>query len=150
MSGFCAALTTSEDLERWEASLKVLEGLVYRNPQATREVSSKRMCQGMWGGWELLGWQFSCGICILDLRGWHWIAGWAYGAEGILTPVPVQVSVELAKVLLHLEEKTCVAEFEQLRQRALVAVTVTDPEQVGPSRVTLARPGASETLVAPF
>lgn len=137
-------------MERWEASLKVLEGLVYRSPQATQEVSSKRMYQGMRGGWELLGWQFSCGICILDLRGRHCIAGWAYGAEGILTPVPVQVSVELAKVLLHLEEKTCVAEFEQLRQRALVAVTVTDPEQVGPSRVTLARPGASETLVAPF
>lgn len=71
------ALTTSEDMERWEASLKGLEGLVYRSPAATREVS-----------------------------------------------------VELAKVLLHLEEKTCVAEFEQLRQSALVAVTVTDPEQV--------------------
>ncbi|XP_051023744.1 telomere length regulation protein TEL2 homolog [Acomys russatus] len=71
------ALTTSEDMERWEASLKVLEGLVYRSPEATREVS-----------------------------------------------------VELAKVLLHLEEKTCVAEFEQLRQRALVALTVTDPERV--------------------
>ncbi|KAL1779368.1 telomere length regulation protein TEL2-like [Sigmodon hispidus] len=71
------ALTTSEDMERWEAALKVLEGLVYRSPEATREVS-----------------------------------------------------VELAKVLLHLEEKTCVAEFEQLRQRSLVAVTVTDPEQV--------------------
>lgn len=71
------ALTTSEDMERWEASLKALEGLVYRSPSATREVS-----------------------------------------------------VELAKVLLHLEEKTCLAEFEQLRQNALVAVTVTDPEQV--------------------
>ncbi|XP_021042071.1 telomere length regulation protein TEL2 homolog [Mus caroli] len=71
------ALTASEDMERWEASLKGLEGLVYRSPAATREVS-----------------------------------------------------VELAKVLLHLEEKTCVAEFEQLRQSALVAVTVTDPEQV--------------------
>uniref|UniRef100_A0A8C6MU84 Telomere length regulation protein TEL2 homolog n=1 Tax=Mus spicilegus TaxID=10103 RepID=A0A8C6MU84_MUSSI len=71
------ALTTSEDMERWEASLKGLEGLVYRSPAATREVS-----------------------------------------------------VELAKVLLHLEEKTCVAEFEQLRQSTLVAVTVTDPEQV--------------------
>lgn len=71
------ALTTSEDMEHWEASLKGLEGLVYRSPTATREVS-----------------------------------------------------VELAKVLLHLEEKTCVAEFEQLRQSALVAVTVTDPEQV--------------------
>ncbi|XP_036053748.1 telomere length regulation protein TEL2 homolog isoform X2 [Onychomys torridus] len=71
------ALTTSEDMERWEAGLKVLEGMVYRSPEATREVS-----------------------------------------------------VELAKVLLHLEEKTCMADFEQLRQRALVAVTVTDPEQV--------------------
>ncbi|KAK7801904.1 hypothetical protein U0070_005891 [Myodes glareolus] len=71
------ALTTSEDVERWEGALTVLEGLVYRSPEATREVS-----------------------------------------------------VELAKVLLHLEEKTCVADFEQLRQRALVAVTVTDPEQV--------------------
>lgn len=60
------------------------------------------------------------------------------------------MSVELAKVLLHLEEKTCVAEFEQLRQRALVAVTVTDPEQVSPAMVTLARPGASQTPVAPF
>lgn len=60
------------------------------------------------------------------------------------------MSVELAKVLLHLEEKTCVAEFEQLRQSALVAVTVTDPEQVRPSMVTPARPGASETLVASF
>lgn len=58
--------------------------------------------------------------------------------------------MELAKVLLHLEEKTCMAEFEQLRQRALVALTVTDPEQVNPGMVTLARPGASETLVAPF
>lgn len=58
--------------------------------------------------------------------------------------------MELAKVLLHLEEKTCVAEFERLRQSALVAITVTDPEQVHPSMVTLARPGASETLGAPF
>ncbi|KAK2097278.1 hypothetical protein P7K49_022729 [Saguinus oedipus] len=71
------ALTTSEDVERWEAALRALEGLIYRNSTATREVS-----------------------------------------------------VELAKVLLHLEEKTCVVGFERLRQRALVAVTVTDP--VGP------------------
>ncbi|XP_077880975.1 telomere length regulation protein TEL2 homolog isoform X3 [Ictidomys tridecemlineatus] len=73
------ALTTFEDkdMERWEAALKALEGLVRRNPEATREVS-----------------------------------------------------VELARVLLHLEERTCVAGFEELRQRALVAVTVTDPAQV--------------------
>ncbi|XP_039740813.1 telomere length regulation protein TEL2 homolog isoform X3 [Pteropus medius] len=71
------ALTTSEDWERWEAALRALEGLVFRNPAATREVS-----------------------------------------------------VELAKVLLHLEEKTSVVGFEGLRQRALVAVTVTDPAQV--------------------
>ncbi|XP_059548610.1 telomere length regulation protein TEL2 homolog [Myotis daubentonii] len=71
------ALTTSEDWERWEAALRTLEGLVVRNPAATREVS-----------------------------------------------------VELAQVLLHLEEKTSVAGFEGLRQRALVAVTVTDPARV--------------------
>ncbi|XP_019504179.1 PREDICTED: telomere length regulation protein TEL2 homolog isoform X1 [Hipposideros armiger] len=71
------ALTTSEDWERWEAALQALEGLVFRSPAATREVS-----------------------------------------------------VELAKVLLHLEEKTSVVGFEGLRQRALVAVTVTDPARV--------------------
>lgn len=43
-----------------------------------------------------------------------------------------QVSVELAKVLLHLEEKTSVVGFEGLRQRALVAVAVTDPAPVSP------------------
>ncbi|XP_032315987.1 telomere length regulation protein TEL2 homolog isoform X2 [Camelus ferus] len=68
------ALTTSENWERWEATLRALEGLIFRSPAATQEVS-----------------------------------------------------VELAKVLLHLEEKTGVAGFEGLRQRALVAVTVTDP-----------------------
>lgn len=46
LSGFCAALTTSEDVERWEAALRALEGLVYRSPTATREVS---------GGWEWVG-----------------------------------------------------------------------------------------------
>ncbi|XP_004438258.1 PREDICTED: telomere length regulation protein TEL2 homolog [Ceratotherium simum simum] len=71
------ALTISEDWERWEAALRALEGLVFRSPAATREVS-----------------------------------------------------VELAKVLLHLEDKTSVAGFEGLRQRALVSVTVTDPARV--------------------
>nr|XP_031542967.1 LOW QUALITY PROTEIN: telomere length regulation protein TEL2 homolog [Vicugna pacos] len=71
------ALTTSENWERWEATLWALEGLIFRSPAATQEVS-----------------------------------------------------VELAKVLLHLEEKTGVAGFEGLRQRALVAVTVTDPVRV--------------------
>lgn len=36
-------------------------------------------------------------------------------------------------MLLHLEEKTSVAGFEGLRQRALVAVTVTDPARVSPA-----------------
>uniref|UniRef100_F6YDS3 Telomere length regulation protein TEL2 homolog n=1 Tax=Ornithorhynchus anatinus TaxID=9258 RepID=F6YDS3_ORNAN len=70
-------LTTSEDMERWEAALRVLESLIRRNRTTTREVS-----------------------------------------------------VELAKVLLHLEEKICVEGFASLRQRALVAVTVADPVQV--------------------
>lgn len=34
-----SALTASEDWERWEAALRALEGLVFRNPAATREVS---------------------------------------------------------------------------------------------------------------
>ncbi|XP_053847549.1 telomere length regulation protein TEL2 homolog isoform X1 [Vidua macroura] len=38
-----------------------------------------------------------------------------------------EVSVELAKILLHLEEKTCIEGFGELRQRAQVAVLTTDP-----------------------
>ncbi|XP_056661635.1 telomere length regulation protein TEL2 homolog isoform X2 [Monodelphis domestica] len=71
------ALTSSEDVERWEVTLQVLESLIQRNPAATREVST-----------------------------------------------------ELAKVLLHLEEKTSMEGFEMLRRRALVAVTIIDPVQV--------------------
>lgn len=44
-----------------------------------------------------------------------------------------QVSVELAKILLHLEEKTCIEGFVELRQRAQVAVLTTDPIPVSPS-----------------
>ncbi|NXQ56407.1 TELO2 protein, partial [Anthoscopus minutus] len=64
----------SEDVDKWEATVKALESLVRKNPAATREVS-----------------------------------------------------VELAKILLHLEEKTCVEGFVELRQRAQVAVLTTDP-----------------------
>ncbi|NXL63384.1 TELO2 protein, partial [Chordeiles acutipennis] len=67
-------LMGSEDVDKWEATIKALESLVRKNPAATREVS-----------------------------------------------------VELAKVLLHLEEKTCVEGFVELRQRAQVAVLTTDP-----------------------
>ncbi|KAJ6657600.1 hypothetical protein lerEdw1_002316 [Lerista edwardsae] len=42
----------------------------------------------------------------------------------------VSVSVEVAKVLLHLEEKSYIEGFVGLRQSALVAITVTDPIQV--------------------
>lgn len=53
-------------------------------------------------------------------------------------------------MLLHLEERTCTAGFENLRQRALVAVTVTDPAQVSPSTEALARTGAvGSTLKVP-
>ncbi|XP_009322521.1 PREDICTED: telomere length regulation protein TEL2 homolog [Pygoscelis adeliae] len=67
-------LTGSEDVDKWEATVKALETLVRKNPAATREVS-----------------------------------------------------VELAKILLHLEEKTCIEGFVELRQRAQVAVLTTDP-----------------------
>ncbi|NXA74538.1 TELO2 protein, partial [Thryothorus ludovicianus] len=64
----------SEDVDKWEATVKALESLVRRNPAAAREVS-----------------------------------------------------VELAKILLHLEEKTCIEGFVELRRRAQVAVLTTDP-----------------------
>ncbi|NXS06653.1 TELO2 protein, partial [Neodrepanis coruscans] len=67
-------LTGSEDVDKWEATVKALESLIRRNPAATREVS-----------------------------------------------------VELAKILLHLEEKTCIEGFVELRQRAQVAVLTMDP-----------------------
>ncbi|NXA13870.1 TELO2 protein, partial [Sapayoa aenigma] len=67
-------LTGSEDVDKWEATVKALESLVRRNAAATREVS-----------------------------------------------------VELAKILLHLEEKTCIEGFVELRQRAQVAVLTMDP-----------------------
>uniref|UniRef100_A0A8C3C5M9 Telomere length regulation protein TEL2 homolog n=1 Tax=Cairina moschata TaxID=8855 RepID=A0A8C3C5M9_CAIMO len=67
-------LTGSEDVDKWEATVKALESLVRKNPAATREVS-----------------------------------------------------VELAKILLHLEEKTCIEGFAELRQRAQVAVLTVDP-----------------------
>ncbi|KFZ51661.1 Telomere length regulation protein TEL2, partial [Podiceps cristatus] len=67
-------LTGSENVDKWEATVKALESLVRKNPAATREVS-----------------------------------------------------VELAKILLHLEEKTCIEGFVELRQRAQVAVLTTDP-----------------------
>uniref|UniRef100_A0A8C2U4I4 Telomere length regulation protein TEL2 homolog n=1 Tax=Coturnix japonica TaxID=93934 RepID=A0A8C2U4I4_COTJA len=44
-----------------------------------------------------------------------------------------EVSVELAKILLHLEEKTCLEGFAELRQKAQVAVLTTDPIPVSPS-----------------
>ncbi|NXI77348.1 TELO2 protein, partial [Rhipidura dahli] len=65
----------SEDVDKWEATVKALESLVRKNPAATREVEY----------------------------------------------------VELAKILLHLEEKTCIEGFMELRQRAQVAVLSTDP-----------------------
>lgn len=51
LSGFCAALTTSEDWERWEAALQALEGLVFRSQAATREVSGS----GAWAVRVMVG-----------------------------------------------------------------------------------------------
>ncbi|XP_039216659.1 telomere length regulation protein TEL2 homolog [Crotalus tigris] len=46
------------------------------------------------------------------------------------TATAQEMSVELAKVLLHLEEKSYIEGFVGLRQGALVAVTVADPIRV--------------------
>ncbi|NXA37496.1 TELO2 protein, partial [Eudromia elegans] len=67
-------LTGSDDVDKWDATIKALEGLIRKNPAATKEVS-----------------------------------------------------VELAKILLHVEEKSCIEGFAVLRQKAQVAVLTTDP-----------------------
>ncbi|MBN3287473.1 TELO2 protein, partial [Polyodon spathula] len=67
------ALTSSEDPGKVEVSLRAAEGLIQKNPAATREVS-----------------------------------------------------VELVKVLLHLEDRFNTQGFLRLRQRAMVSLTVTD------------------------
>lgn len=81
------------------------------------------------------------GMCLSGRVSGREAHGWDGEAEGCGGPGQagaeasdpcVQVSVELAKVLLHLEEKTSVVGFEGLRQRALVAVVVTDPAPVSP------------------
>ncbi|XP_061404098.1 telomere length regulation protein TEL2 homolog [Lethenteron reissneri] len=41
-----------------------------------------------------------------------------------------EVSVELVKILLHLEELCSIKNFQSLRQRAMVAATATDPARV--------------------
>lgn len=85
-------------------------------------------------GWEMENRVPGCPRCIPSIgkKTEDWGGpGAGPGAEGALTCL--QVSVELAQVLLHLEEKTSVAGFEGLRQRALVAVTVTDPARVSPT-----------------
>ena len=51
--GLSAALTASEDWERWEAALRALEGLVLKSPAATREVSKREhpgLPEGRGGG----------------------------------------------------------------------------------------------------
>ncbi|XP_069503069.1 telomere length regulation protein TEL2 homolog isoform X2 [Ambystoma mexicanum] len=71
------ALVSSEDVEKFEATLASLGTLIRKSPAATKEVS-----------------------------------------------------VELAKVLLHLEDKGSLAQFVHQRHRALVAVTIIDPVPV--------------------
>ncbi|ETE59101.1 Telomere length regulation protein TEL2-like protein, partial [Ophiophagus hannah] len=76
-SSVSSVLTGSEDAEKYEAALGVLETLIRRDSATAQEMS-----------------------------------------------------VELAKVLLHLEEKSYIEGFVGLRQGALVAVTVADPIRV--------------------
>ncbi|KAL7979149.1 hypothetical protein Chor_015173 [Crotalus horridus] len=59
------------------------------------------------------------------------------------TATAQEMSVELAKVLLHLEEKSYIEGFVGLRQGALVAVTVADPIRVlAVSAQELSRPAS--------
>ncbi|NXI44539.1 TELO2 protein, partial [Galbula dea] len=74
--------------------------------------------------------------CIEVLTGCEDVDRWeatVKALENLIRKNPTatrEVSVELAKILLHLEEKTCVEGFVELRQRAQVAVLTTDPVPV--------------------
>ncbi|NXK49045.1 TELO2 protein, partial [Chauna torquata] len=71
--------------------------------------------------------------CIEVLTGCEDVDKWeatVKAVESLVRKNPAatrEVSVELAKILLHLEEKTCIEGFAELRQRAQVAVLTTDP-----------------------
>ncbi|NXJ14326.1 TELO2 protein, partial [Odontophorus gujanensis] len=71
--------------------------------------------------------------CIEVLTGSEDLDKWEEAVkalEGLVRKNPAaarEVSVELAKILLHLEEKTCLEGFAELRQKAQVAVLTTDP-----------------------
>ncbi|XP_065588650.1 telomere length regulation protein TEL2 homolog [Cyrtonyx montezumae] len=71
--------------------------------------------------------------CIEVLTGSEDLDKWEEAVkalESLVRKNPVaarEVSVELAKILLHLEEKTCLEGFAELRQKAQVAVLTTDP-----------------------
>ncbi|NXP77150.1 TELO2 protein, partial [Ramphastos sulfuratus] len=71
--------------------------------------------------------------CIEVLTGCENVDKWeatVKALESLIRKNPAatrEVSVELAKILLHLEEKTCIEGFVELRQRAQVAVLTTDP-----------------------
>ncbi|NXD78037.1 TELO2 protein, partial [Halcyon senegalensis] len=71
--------------------------------------------------------------CIEVLTGCEDVDKWeatVKALESLIRKNPAatrEVSVELAKILLHLEEKTCIEGFVELRQRAQVAVLTTDP-----------------------
>ncbi|NXX40887.1 TELO2 protein, partial [Tricholaema leucomelas] len=71
--------------------------------------------------------------CIEVLTGCEDVDKWeatVKALESLIRKNPAaarEVSVELAKLLLHLEEKTCIEGFVELRQRAQVAVLTTDP-----------------------
>jgi len=88
---------SSEDPERVELSLRVAESLVRRNVFAAREVR----------------WDF------------FWVSAIFFTLQ-FMYVCHFQISVQMTKVLLHMEDKHSINGFRNLRQSTMVALTVTD------------------------
>lgn len=90
-------LVSSEDAARVELALKAAETLVRKNTFAAREVWRERYCTFPLEDAPIAG-VFVC----------------------------FQISVQMSKVLLHMEDKYSINNFLYLRQATMVALAVTD------------------------
>lgn len=104
------ALISSEDPVRVELSLRVAEDLVRKNVFAAREVWQQHTTEILFQT-----------IVFLQKHVVPYLTMAAFFCFFVL-----QISVQLTKVLLHMENKYSIDGFLSLRQATMVAVTVTD------------------------
>lgn len=111
-----SALISSEDPMRVELSLRAAENLVRRNVFAAKEV---RKTQEEEAGQCLVLTQKRAILLFITKLISHTVM------------FAFQISVQLTKVLLHMEDKYSINGFRSLRQATMVAITVTHCVPVG-------------------